>query len=73
MYEGKFIDRVYPDNPEQQLIFDGMKGVRNVWVNVHCVIELEFFTTARQAPSQLVNVLIAMKLWKNGVNVNLKN
>lgn len=30
MYEGKFIDRVYPDNPEQQLIFDGMKGVRNV-------------------------------------------
>jgi len=30
MYEGKFIDRVYPDNTEQQLIFDGMKGVRNV-------------------------------------------
>lgn len=30
MYEGKFIDRVYPDNPDHQLIFDGMKGVRNV-------------------------------------------
>lgn len=30
MYEGKFIDRVYPNNPEHQLLFDGMKGVRNV-------------------------------------------
>lgn len=30
MYEGKFIDRVFPNNPEHQLLFEGMKGVRNV-------------------------------------------
>lgn len=30
MYEAKFIDRVYTNDPKHQLIFDGMKGVRNV-------------------------------------------
>lgn len=30
MYESKFIDRVYPKNPEHQLLFDKMEGVRNV-------------------------------------------
>lgn len=30
MYESKFIDRVYPKNPEHQLLFDKMKGVREV-------------------------------------------
>lgn len=30
MYEPKFIDRVFPDNPDHQLIFSDMKGVRNV-------------------------------------------
>ncbi|MCH4010569.1 MAG: ATP-binding protein [Furfurilactobacillus sp.] len=30
MYEGKFIDRIYPKNPEHQLLFADMKGVRNV-------------------------------------------
>lgn len=30
MYEGKFIDRVFPNNPKHQLLFEGMKGVRNV-------------------------------------------
>lgn len=30
MYEHKFIDRVFPDNPEHQLIFSDLKGVRQV-------------------------------------------
>ncbi|WP_203640051.1 ATP-binding protein [Levilactobacillus wangkuiensis] len=30
MYEGKFIDRVFPNNPAHQLLFEEMKGVRNV-------------------------------------------
>ncbi|MBZ2200545.1 MAG: ATP-binding protein [Lentilactobacillus hilgardii] len=30
MYESKFIDRVYPKNPDHQLLFDKMEGVRNV-------------------------------------------
>lgn len=30
MYDAKFIDRVFPDNPDHQLIFEDMKGVRNV-------------------------------------------
>lgn len=30
MYEHKFIDRVFPDNHDHVLVFEGMKGVRNV-------------------------------------------
>lgn len=30
MYENKLIDRVYPKNPNHQLLFDKMEGVRNV-------------------------------------------
>ncbi|MCT3390354.1 ATP-binding protein [Lentilactobacillus hilgardii] len=30
MYESKFIDRVYPKDPNHQLLFDNMKGVREV-------------------------------------------
>lgn len=30
MYESKFIDRVYPKDPDHQLLFDKMEGVRNV-------------------------------------------
>ncbi|VDG20645.1 DNA replication protein (plasmid) [Lactobacillus brevis] [Lactiplantibacillus mudanjiangensis] len=30
MYEAKFIDRVYTDDPAHQILFAGMEGVRNV-------------------------------------------
>ncbi|AYM04126.1 ATP-binding protein [Levilactobacillus brevis] len=30
MYEGKFIDRVFPSDADHQLLFEGMNGVRNV-------------------------------------------
>ncbi|GAX05417.1 DNA replication protein [Secundilactobacillus pentosiphilus] len=30
MYEPKFIDRVFPNNPEHQLVFSELKGVRQV-------------------------------------------
>lgn len=30
MYEGKFIDRVFPSDAAHQLLFEGMKGVRKV-------------------------------------------
>lgn len=30
MYEAKFVDRVFPRNPDHQIAFENMKGVRNV-------------------------------------------